>query len=150
MVDYSILQNAADAWEAWGFEPWRHGALCGVHRRIDARKESMLGVIADYSAHDYVIWRHSGMEDAERVFRTWGPLPDVMSQRFVFISDESARGRVRSYWFGLRGFLEVHSHRFHGKPTRRIADLAVLIDRAWDLVRNGCRPTAVVDTGGEA
>ena len=138
MVDYSSLASAVELWSSWGFEPWQHGEMAGVYRRVTVRKGSLLGDVARYYADDYVVWRHRGEADRAAVADSWRPVRDVMTQRFVFV-DEAADGerKCRSFWLGLRGFLEVYGYRIGGGGDKRIRDLTHLIDAAWNGRQTG-------------
>lgn len=116
-----------------GFEPWSDGPLEGIRRRVTVNKGALLGDVATYYADDYIVWRHDGEADRDRLLRTWKPERDVMSHRFVFLDGPAWKGRVRrsrGFLLGLRGFIEVYRYSPGGRAHRGIKDLAFLIDRA--------------------
>lgn len=105
----------------------------GVFRRVTMTKGSLLGEIGRYHADDYVVWRHEGEADRQVVFRERRGAPEVVLQRFVFVERRIEGARLRrSFWLGFRGFLEIYPHAVHERGDKAIADLAGLIDRAWD------------------
>lgn len=135
-MDLPDLERALDFWRDCGFEPWRDGAMAGVHRRITFCKNALLGEIGRYFADDYVVWTYEESADFARVCRAWGPVSDVVLQRFVFLGDCGAPWRKRrSYLFGIRGYLEVYYYVLGEKGDRQIADLVPLITRGWAVAR---------------
>ena len=125
-------------WRSRGFEPWEHDSISGVRRRVTLRKSSLLGEVARYYADDYIVWRHNGDADCDRLFRAWRPERDVMTHRFVFLEgpDFKARPRrVRGFLLGLRGYIEIYRHSAGARPQRGAEDLAALIDRAAEEAR---------------
>ncbi|HOZ47842.1 MAG TPA: hypothetical protein PLO37_01580 [Candidatus Hydrogenedentes bacterium] len=130
--DYSELARAMSLFEHWGFQPWAEDALAGVKRRVTFSKGGLLGEVARYYADDYIVWRHDGAADMDGVFRTRRPLPDVMLHRFVFVVDKVERPvRKRSFLLGLKGYIEVHQYAIGNAKSRRLRDLAPLIDQGW-------------------
>lgn len=110
----------------------------GVYRRITFQKTALLGEIGRYHADDYLIWKHEGETDWERVRRTWRAAPDVVLQRFIFLGDQGVPLRKRrSFLLGFRGFLEIYYHVLEGQSDRKIADLIPLIERGWAVVIKG-------------
>ncbi len=105
--------------------------MAGVYRRMTVRKASMLGEVARYYADDYIVWQHNGKPDQDAVFRSWQALPEVMVQRVVFLTRESAaRRRMRAFLLGFRGYLEIYEYDADGRAHRGMKDLAGLIDEA--------------------
>ncbi|HUW60613.1 MAG TPA: hypothetical protein VMZ06_06370 [Candidatus Bathyarchaeia archaeon] len=132
LAEFEVLDRAHPFWESRGFSAWSAGSLGGVYRRMTIRKSSILGEIASYYTDDYILWRHNGEADRDRVLRTWRPAPDLMVQRVVFLENTSIvpRRKTRSFLLGLRGFIEVYCYSAGGRPQRGIEDLATLIDQA--------------------
>jgi hypothetical protein len=131
------LADALSLWRRWGFEPWSHEELAGVRRRVAFKKTAFLGEVAAYYAHDFVVWTHRGDPDCRAVFDAWRPQADVALHRFVFVMERVVcAARRRSFWFGLKGYLEVYQYH-SGKPAPRGArDLTDLIDLGWQWVRD--------------
>jgi hypothetical protein len=143
MSDFSRLAQKMDMWAYLGFEPWEHqtprGVMRGVNRRITLMKSSVLGPIGKYYAWDYIVWLHRDAADIEYLLGGWYPLPDVVTQRFVFVGADRPARKVKGFWMGFRGFLEIYAYapgdpggpwggaRFHSK----IKDLVPPIDLAW-------------------
>lgn len=116
-----------------GFEPWSDGSLAGVRRRVTMTKGALLGDVAKYYADDYIVWRHGGEADRDRLLRTWRPERDVMVHRFVLLEGEPRPGRLRrtrGFLLGLRGFIEVYRYTPSGRRHRGIEDLVFLIEKA--------------------
>jgi len=135
-MDLSVFQNALSFWRECGFEPWSCEGMEGVHRRITFQKRALLGEIGRYYADDYLVWKHGGESDLERVHRTWCASPDVVLQRFVFLGDRGVSFRKkRSFFWGFRGFLELYYYIVDTQGDRKIGDLLPLIDRGWTLAR---------------
>ena len=143
MSDFSRLAQKMDMWAYLGFEPWEHrtpqGVMRGVNRRITLMKSSVLGPIGKYYAWDYVVWLHRDAADIEYLLREWRLLPEVVTQRFVFVGADRPARKVKGFWMGLRGVLEIYAYapetpgespksaRYHSK----IKDLVPPIDLAW-------------------
>jgi len=110
--------------------------MAGVHRRITVSKDSLLGPVAEYYTDDYVVWAHDGEQDVEKLCAHWPRARDVMLHRFVLISDKAeCSARTRSFLLGLGGYLEVYRYGIARRKDRRIRDLALLVDRAWEIAR---------------
>ena len=119
-----------EMWTYLGFEPWEHrGIMKGASRRITLVKSSVVGVIAKYYVWDYVVWSHQNA--ADYLLREWKPLPDVMTQRFLLVGSPSPRRKIKGYWLGFKGFLEIYSYIPGGDYHSRIKDLIPPIDMAW-------------------
>lgn len=132
---FAALAEADGLWRHWGFGPWAQDGMAGVWRRVTFTKGALLGEVARYYAHDYIVWIHGGESDCLRVFENWKPVADVMLHRFVFIMDPVVRPvRKRSFLLGLKGYLEVYQHRIGEKAPRNVQDLASLIDKGWRIV----------------
>ncbi|MDI9370595.1 MAG: hypothetical protein QM446_06725 [Synergistota bacterium] len=132
------LDLASDLWEYWGFTPWNDRGMRGVYRRVTFVKNALIGEVCRYYADDYIVWEHHGRTDRELVLRTSRPQPELMTQRFLFV-DQHASGdkeRIRSFLWGLRGYVEVHSYTPGGHYPKSMKDLAPLVDRALELINS--------------
>lgn len=145
--DFTVLAQAEALWRHWGFEPWSHAGLEGLRRRVTFSKGGLLGEVARYYALDFIIWRHDGREACRRIVTSWGPEPDVMLQRFVFVVDDGAQlWRRRAFWFGFKGYLEVWACAPGAKAPRKLRDLAPLISEAWRRAQGGATSTTAAET----
>ncbi len=110
--------------------------MSGVYRRVTFVKKALLGEVCRYYADDYILWRHNGESDKERVLRNARPHPDLMAQRYLFVEERSSgiQRRGRSFLFGLRGYAEVFSYIPGMGYGRRIKDLAPLVEKAMELI----------------
>lgn len=106
------LPGLTEFWEHWGFKPWNRGALSGVARKQHFVKDGFLGRIAEYDAWDYIIWSPGSAEEREELWQSLAPLPDVMTQRFLFLLEENPwkKRRIRAFTFGFRGFAEYYAY----------------------------------------
>ena len=138
LIDRLELGLAPDLWEYWGFTPWNDFGMKGVYRRVTFVKSALLGEVCRYYADDYVIWRHNGRPDRDLVLKTCQPQPELMVQRFLFVEERESgeKERIRSFLFGLRGYVEVHSYTPGGRYSKRLKDLAPLVDRALELINS--------------
>ena len=128
--DFSKLSKSMEMWTYLGFEPWEHrGIMKGASRRITLVKSSVVGVIAKYYVWDYVVWSHQNA--ADYLLREWKPLPDVMTQRFLLVGSPSPRRKIKGYWLGFKGFLEIYSYIPGGDYHSKVKDLIPPIDMAW-------------------
>lgn len=136
MTGIAELGSVSDLWEYWGFSPWSAGGLQGVYRRVTFVKSSLIGEVCRYYADDYIVWRHSGRLDRDRVLKEARPQPDLMTQRYLFVEEIASgeKGRVKSFFLGFRGYVEVHCFAPGGKYDRRVKDLAPLVDNALKLL----------------
>ncbi|MDR2175440.1 MAG: hypothetical protein LBO82_05840 [Synergistaceae bacterium] len=143
MSDFSRLEQKMDMWSYLGFEPWEHwtprGVMRGVNRRITLMKSSVLGPIGKYYAWDYIVWLHRDAADIEYLLSGWQHLPEVVTQRFVFVGADRPARKVKGFWLGFRGFLEIYAYAPGGpeKDARKyhpkIRDLVPAIDLAWSV-----------------
>lgn len=133
------LARASDLWEYWGFAPWSADGMAGVYRRVTFVKNALLGEVCRYYADDYILWRHNGESDKERVLRNARPQPDLMTQRYLFVEERSSnrQRRGRSFLFGFRGYAEVFSFTPGVGCDGRIKDLGPLVERAIALILSG-------------
>lgn len=128
-VNYSKLADAFDMWKHLSFEPWSWDGMRGVSRVITLVKGGLMGKIATYYVWDYVVWEYRGMPDMEKVYSEWKPKTDVMSQRFLFVGNDVAPLRkIKSFWLGLRGYLEIYHYKHGGEFHPKIKDIIPPID----------------------
>lgn len=128
-------------WAHWGFSPWESGPCRGVQRRQRFVKGGLLGSIAEYYAWDYIIWSPGSPDDRETLWRSLKPLPEVLTQRYLFLLDTPwTKRRIRSFCFGLRGFAEMYAYWPGVSPTEEPEDLTGLVHLALrqdqDLARD--------------
>lgn len=138
MTDISDLGKVPDLWEYWGFSPWNSDGMKGVYRRVTFVKNALIGEVCRYYADDYIIWGHNGKADRQRILKTCRPQPDLMTQRYLFVDGAESAGEcsIRSFLFGFRGYVEVHTFTPGGSFEKRIKDLAPLVDKALELLRS--------------
>jgi hypothetical protein len=128
------LAAVPDFWEYWGFVPWTWGKLAGVSRDQHFIKDGFLGRIAEFRAFDCIIWDVGSEEEREAFWRSLAPLPEVVTQRFLFLRDEpDPRRRARSFWGGLRGFAEFYSFWPGAEKENAPRDLSGLILLALEM-----------------
>ncbi len=136
-----VLASLADFWRHWGFEPWKTGPFTGVSRMQHFIKDGFLARIAEYRAWDYIVWEAGTAEDRETLWRGIRPLDDVMTQRFLFIVPEPwAKRRVKSFYAGLKGYLEFYAYLPTGDGglgAVEIKDLTGLVDMGIRLGMTG-------------
>lgn len=126
------LSRCDEMWRYLGFEPWEGLGMQGVSRKITLVKDSLMGPVAKYYAWDYIVWTYRGDPDIERLFKEWKPLPDVVTQRFIFVGTEKPRRRAKMFWLGLKGFLELYGY-VPGKDYHpKIKDLVPPIDKGLE------------------
>ena len=107
-----ILEPLCEFWEHWGFEPWEYGPFAGVARRQRFVKDGFLGKIAEYRAWDYIIWCSGKAEDRETLWESITPIPEILTQRFLFLLDEPwTKRRIKSFFLGFKGYAEFHAYR---------------------------------------
>ncbi|MDR1621246.1 MAG: hypothetical protein LBS00_02600 [Synergistaceae bacterium] len=142
MLDCSKLGESMEMWTYLGFEPWEYrgtadaGAVFmkGVARKITLVKGGVIGVIAKYYVWDYIVWFHQNFADpAQYIFQAWKPLPDVMTQRFLLVGTQTPRRKVKSFWLGFKGFLEIYSYIPGGNYHPKVKDLIPPVDMAWGI-----------------
>jgi hypothetical protein len=137
MPDFAVLAESGEMWGYLGFEPWTHREMKGVARRITMVKGSLMLPIAKYYAWDYIVWRHRDNLDIDYVMREWKPVPDVVTQRFLFIGGPlSQKRRVKSFLLGLKGFLEIYFYTPGGGCHSKVRDLIPAVDMAWGKKEN--------------
>ncbi len=136
MSDYSVLTTVPDFWTYWGFEPWEYSGMKGFYRKVTFVKDSIMGEIARYYAYDYIVLVHRGNIDADIIYRNWKPGPDVMLQRFIFVEERAVdKKKIKSFYMGFRGFLEIYHYSANTNYDKKIKDLAPLVDKAWELIQ---------------
>lgn len=130
----AALQKDIALWEYWGFAHWRSGEMSGVSRKVTFLKPALLGDVAKYYAIDTIVWNLGTDAERETLWQTIEPQEDVMTQRFLFLEDrEKPLFRIKSFFWGLRGYREFHSYWPGGKFDARLKDLAPLVDRAFEI-----------------
>lgn len=131
MPDFTRLGNDSAMWTYLGFEPWEHGGMKGVARKITMVKDSLMGPVAKYYAWDYVVWLHRDGPDIDYIMREWKSMPDVMVQRFLFVGGSSRKRMAKGFWLGFKGFLEIYSYAPGGEYHPKVKDLIPPVDLAW-------------------
>lgn len=129
-----FLAGLNEFWGYWGFDPWSDGVLAGAVRRQRFVKDGFLGPIAEYGALDYIVWSCGDERDRAGLWRDVKPLPEVMTQRFLFLLPEPwPERRIRSFLFGFRGYVEFYAYWpvSQSPPNKNLPrDLTGLIDLA--------------------
>lgn len=128
-----LMAGQPGFWEHWGFSPWRDGSLAGVVRKQRFVKDGFLGPIAEYGAMDYIVWECGDEEKRQNLWRALKPLPEVMTQRFLFIlPDPWPERRIRSFWLGFKGYVEFYAYwpAFISPAHEAPPDLSGLVDLA--------------------
>lgn len=134
LEDFSYLSEAKALWDEWRFEPWQNGSAEGIKRRVSLIKSGLIGEIAKYYVDDYIIWKYK-QEDPKRIFTTAVSEPDLMSQRFLFVQEKGRYfTKKKSFFWGLRGFIEIHIYRLGDDTPKIIEDLAYLVNKAREVV----------------
>lgn len=110
-----------------GFEPWQCHDLRGWHRHTDFVKECLAGEIARYSADDYIVAVHNGRLTEQWLKKNWPSQQDVIKQRFLLLDSDVSGLYIKSYWLGLKGWLEILHYR-EGDKEKRFADLIYLTE----------------------
>ena len=128
-----IMESDPGLWEYWGFSLWSWGALGGVSRRVTFIKPALLGEVAKYYAEDTVIWRCGCEADRDALWKSLRPKEDLMTQRYLFLTQDSFKRRVKTFMFGIKGMAEFHSYMPGQKFIKSLKDLAPLVDRAAAL-----------------
>lgn len=127
------LLSRQDLWSHWGFAPWAANGMAGVFRRQHFVKDGFLGRIAEYMALDYIVWDCGTAELRRSLWHSLKPLPEIMTQRFLFIMEEERPVRqVRSFCLGFRGYAEFFTY-WPEKPSAgnpAPPDLTGLVDLA--------------------
>lgn len=116
----------------YGFEPWTAGGMQGWYRHVDFVKDSLAGEIARYGVDDFIITRHSGRGSEKWLKGNWQSKEDVMKYRFLLLDSEFSDVVTKSYWLGLKGWLQILHYR-KGDKDKRFEDLIFLAEQR-DLV----------------
>ncbi|MDY6029041.1 MAG: hypothetical protein SPI71_02115 [Acidaminococcaceae bacterium] len=121
-----------ERWELFlrecGFVPWQGGGMEGFHRHIDFVKDCLAGEIGRYSADDYIIMSHAGKASEQWLKQNWQSKEDVMQHRFLLVDSDHSELLIKSYWFGLRGWLQILHYR-KGDKEKRFDDLIYLVEQ---------------------
>jgi len=120
-----------DFWEYWGFVPWQQGPFVGVSRRQRFVKGGLLGTIAEYAGWEAIVWNVGTQEERDALWHAAKPLPDIMTQRYVFLVENPWAGRkIRSFSWGFRGYFEFYAYWPTFPAQAKARDLTGLVDLA--------------------
>ena len=127
------LESIPKFWEHWRFVPWKMGPFKGMERDARFVKDGILGPVAQYKAWDYIVWQAGTEEERLDFWKSIKPLPDVMTQRFLFVLPEPwPERRIRSFLLGLKGYVEFYASwpggELKGVYNNKIRDLAGLVE----------------------
>ena len=132
-------------WDHWGFTPWQHGVFAGVARGQRFVKDGILGAVAEYWAWDCIAWDIGTPEEREALWASLTPLPEVMTQRFVFLTaPTSLKRRIRSFSWGFRGYGEFYTYwpdDANNAQAKLPRDLTDLVEMALRLHIQTIMPT---------
>jgi hypothetical protein len=135
-TSFADLGRLREFWEHWGFSLWDHPPFAGVSRKQHFVKSGVLGRIAEFNAMDYIVLDGGTEEDREDLWRNCRPLPEIMTQRFLFVLEDPWPGRrIRSFAWGIRGYLEFYAYKPGGENFDKIQDLTGLVDLGFGLLR---------------
>lgn len=135
------LAKHHDFWEYWGFVPWQQGPFVGVSRQQRFVKGGLLGTIAEYAGWDAIVWNVGTQEERDALWQTAKPIPDIMTQRYVFLVENPWPGRkIRSFAWGFRGYFEFYAYWPTFPAQRKVRDLTGLVDLALRI--DAHEPTA--------
>ena len=112
---------------AVGFEAWGQDGLQGYYRRNTFKKDSMLGVVAEYYAEDYILEQHNGAATVEYILANYQAKPDVVKQRFLLCDYQQEQIRTKSFAWGFKGWLEIWGYQAESKPKKKFNDLVELL-----------------------
>jgi hypothetical protein len=130
------MGNDLGLWKYWGFEPWESFGMTGVTRRVTFLKPALIGDVAKFYAEDTIIWAESG-DRRDDLWNTAEAKEDVMTQRFVFVEErEPALFMIKSFFWGIKGYLEFHTCWPGRKCDKRLKDIVPLLDRALEIYQN--------------
>ena len=134
------MEKSIDLWRYWGFDYWESNGVVGVKRRVAFVKPAMIGEVARYYAEDTIVWSPVCSADLETLWRSIKPIEDVMTQRFLFLTDTTPPiCRIKSFLFGIRGYLEFHSYWFGQGHDARLKDLVPLVEKAANIWENAAQ-----------
>lgn len=123
------LISRKDFWKYWGFTPWERPPFSGVCREQHFAKKGFLRPMAEFSAWEAIIWDAGTEPDRESLWRSVAPRPDVLIQRFLFLlEDPWQERRVRSFWLGLKGYVEFFACKPGNAAHAKVQDLAGLVE----------------------
>lgn len=123
-----------DFWDHWGFVPWKQGVFEGVSRRQRFVKGGFLGPIAEYGAWEAIVWAAGNQEEREVLWHSCTALPEVMTQRYLFLVDNPWSGRkIRSFAWGFKGYVEFYAYWPNFQAERKVKDLTGLVDLALTI-----------------
>ena len=130
------LSQLSDFWRRFGFEPWDQPPFGGVQRRQRFVKGGILGKVAEFHALDHIVWTQVGAEDLAQLWRESKPAPEVMTQRYLFLREDAwPERRLRSFAFGLLGYLEFYAYWPGLESHAKVKDLSGLVDLGLDLLQ---------------
>ena len=90
-----------------------------------------MGPVAEYSAWEAIVWAPGTTEERENLWRSCVPLPDTITQRFLFLLENPwTKRRIRSFALGFRGFLEFYAYWPGADSHPKVRDLTGLVDLA--------------------
>ena len=126
------MEETLNKWEEllrdYGFVPWQGGGMTGWHRHTDFVKDCLAGEIARYAADDFIILKHKGKASENWLKENWQAKEDVMKHRFLLVDSEFSELVTKSYWLGIRGWLEI-LHYKGGEKVKRFEDLIFLVEQ---------------------
>lgn len=130
------LAGQKDFWAHWGFVSWCREPFEGVARSQRFVKDGLLGPLAEYRAWEAIVWSCGSEKDRETLWHSLVPMPDVLTQRFLFVLDDPRQDRrIRSFWMGVRGYAEFFCWRPGVEADEKVRDLTGLIELALALER---------------
>lgn len=138
-VNSAALKDLREFWEHWGFASWSSPPFSGVSRLQHFIKDGVLGRIAEFKAMDYIVLEGGRSAEArEKLWRECRPLPEIMTQRFLFLlEDPWPDRRIRAFTLGFGGYLEFYAYRPGSEANARVRDLTGLVDLGLELLKKG-------------
>lgn len=116
-----------------GYEFWSEGGMAGWHKKNTFIKDSMLGEIARYYSEDYIITTHQGKKSEEWLLKNWQPAEDVMMHRFLLVGSKvTPRRQTKSFWLGVRGWLEILHYENSGTGDKKFVDLEFIANNFFN------------------
>lgn len=104
----------------------------GWHRHIDFVKDCLVGKVGQYSVDDYIVLQHQGLASERWLKDHCQSKDDVMKQRFLLLDCPEPRLEVKSFWLGLKGWLEILHYR-KGAKEKRFEDLIYFAEKLNQL-----------------
>jgi hypothetical protein len=136
VVSCAGLAKLSDFWDYWGFEPWSRPPFEGVRRLQRFVKSGLLGTVAEFHALDHIVWTDAGAEELTQLWNDSKPLPDIMTQRYLFLREDAwPERRLRSFSFGFLGYLEFYAYWPGLESHVKAKDLSGLVDLGLDLLQ---------------